>query len=238
MSQSADFATTRWTCVLRARGQSAEAREALNDLCTAYYRPVQSFIRYTIHRDDAADDLTQEFFTRVLTGRAFEQADPLRGRFRSYLLGAVKHFLHDVRDQERAAKRGGEVTHVPLDVGTDTHPGLDVADPNALAPEAAFQKQWALTLLDRSLRQLQSEMTQADKGTLFETLKPWLTGNVIQSQAEAAIQLGMNENAIKVAIHRLRRRFREIVVAEIAQTVADPADQQAELDELIAILGR
>ena len=232
------FMTTHWTCVLLARGESAEARAALNELCTAYYAPVQAFLRHSVRRGESADDLTHDFFARVLTGRAFAQADPQRGRFRSYLLGAVKHFLSDMRDREQAIKRGGGAGHVRLDLGTDTSPGIDVADPNAVSPEAAFEKQWALTLLDRALHQLQTELTLADKSAQFETLQPWLTGNVEESQAAVAQSLGVNENAIKVAIHRLRRRFRELVKAEIAHTVHDPSDQERELRDLIAALGR
>ena len=237
-SGSSHFATTHWTCVLLAQGESAEARAALNELCTAYYAPVQAFLRHSVRRGESAEDLTQEFFSRVLTGRAFDQADPQRGRFRSYLLGAVKHFLSDMRDHEQAAKRGGGAVHMSLDPGTDTSPGIDVPDPNAISPEAAFEKQWALTLLDRALHQLQTEMTFSDKSAQFETLKPWLTGNVEESQAAVAQSLGMNENAVKVAIHRLRRRFRELVKAEIVHTVHDLSDQERELRELITALGR
>ena len=237
------FATTHWTCVLLARGESAEARAALNELCTAYYAPVQAFLRHSVRRGESADDLTHDFFARVLTGRAFEQADPQRGRFRSYLLGAVKHFLSDARDWEQAIKRGGDVQFESLhrespDRSADTSPGIDMPDPNAVSPEAAFERQWALTLIDRALHQLLTEMTLADKAAQFDVLKPWLTGNVESSQADAARTLGMNENAIKVAIHRLRRRFRELVKAEIAHTVIDPAEQAAELADLIAALGR
>ncbi len=239
MSDSArHFATTHWTRVLLARGESAAARAALNELCTAYYAPVQAFLRHSVRRGESADDLTHDFFARVLTGRAFQQADPQRGRFRSYLLGAVKHFLSDMRDREQAIKRGGGAGQVSLDPGTDTSPGIDVPDRNAVSPEAAFEKQWALTLIDRALHQLQTEMSLSDKAAQFETLKPWLTGNIESSQSSIAAALGMNENAVKVAIHRLRRRFRELVKGEIAHTVTDPTEQAAELTDLIAALGR
>ncbi len=195
---------------------------------------MQAFLR----RRESADDLIHDFFARVLTGCAFQQADPQRGRFRSYLLGAVKHFLSDMRDREQVIKRDGGADHVSLDQGTDTSPGIDVSDPNAVSPEAAFEKQWALTRLDRALHQLQTEMTLSDKSAQFETLKPWLTGNIEESQAAVAQSLGMNENAIKVAIHRLRRRFRELVKAEIAHAVTDPAEQAVELADPIAALGR
>lgn len=236
MAADSQFATTQWTQILLSQGESAEARAALNELCTAYYAPVRTFIQYGLRRGESADDLTQEFFTRVLSGRAFVQVNPERGRFRSYLLGAVKHFLLDRRDHDRALKRGGAVAHARFDPGTDTSPGLDVPDSKAVSPEAAFEKQWAITLLDRALAQLQSEMTLAGKSVQFEALKPWLTGNIAQPQSVAAAALGINENAVKVAIHRLRRRFKELVKAEIAQTVTDPAEQEAELSDLIAAL--
>lgn len=237
MDAGSQFATTQWTQILLSQGESAEARVALNQLCTSYYAPVQTFIQCSLQRGESADDLTQEFFTRVLTGRAFANVDPDRGRFRSYLLGAVKHFLSDKRDRERAIKRGGGASPISLDAVADAS-GIDVADPNAPSPEAAFEKQWALTLLDRALDQLRTEMTEAAKAPQFEILKPWLTGNIAESQAAAAMSLGMNENAVKVAIHRLRRRFKDLVTLEIARTVTDPSDQSAELADLIKALSR
>lgn len=237
MDAGSQFATTQWTQILLSQGESAEARVALNQLCTSYYVPVQTFIRCSLQRGESADDLTQEFFTRILTGRAFANINPDRGRFRSYLLGAVKHFLSDKRDQDRAIKRGGGASAISLDAVADAS-GMDVADPNAPSPEAAFEKQWALTLLDRALDQLQTEMTAAAKAAHFEILKPWLTGNIAESQAAAAMSLGMNENAVKVAIHRLRRRFKDLVTLEIARTVTDPSDQEAELADLIKALSR
>ncbi len=232
------FATTHWSCVFRARGESDEARAALNDLCTAYYAPVQTFLKFCVRQNESAEDLTQDFFTRVLTGRAFDHVDPKRGRFRSFLLGAVKHFLLDRREYELALKRGGGVLHLSLEVPSDISPGFDVADPNAISPESAFERQWAMTVLDRALYQLQNEMTLAGKGTQFEALKQWLIGNAEESQSMIAARLGMNENAVKVAIHRLRRRFRDLVVAEIANTVLDPEEQEDELKDLITALGQ
>lgn len=230
------FATTHWTCVLLARGESAEARAALNDLCTAYYSPVQTFFRCSVRHGESAEDLTHDFFARVLTGHAFDHADPRLGRFRSYLLGAVKHFLADRRDYERAAKRGGEVNHISLNTETESSSAVDIPDSKAISPDVAFEKQWALTVIDHALHRLQIEMTQAGKALHFETLKPWLSGNAETSQAEAAAKLGTNENSVKVAIHRLRQRFRDLIKAEIAHTVTNPADQQEELAHLIAAL--
>jgi len=236
--QAAGFVATRWTLVLRARSQSPDAHAALAELCEAYYAPVGTFIRATVRDDEAARDLTQEFFARVLAGSAFDRADPGRGRFRSFLLGAVKHFLADARARAAALKRGGGALLVPLEAGTDTSPGLDVPDPRSADVETAFDRHWAFVLLDRALRQLECEAASEGKAEQFAVLKPWLTGAAAQPQSEAGARLGLNEGAVKVAIHRLRSRFRDLVKREIAQTVRDSADVAAELRHLIEVVAR
>jgi RNA polymerase sigma factor (sigma-70 family) len=227
------FATTQWTQVLEARGDSREAKAALGDLCAAYYAPVLAFIRCSTRDEDAARDLTQEFFARLLARGGIDTVDPQRGRFRSFLLGAVKHFLADMRDYAQRIKRGGGQAHESIDPGTDTSPGLQVADASAPGPDREFDRKWALTLLDRALVALAEEHKAAGKADQFEALKPWLTGDTETiSQADAARQLDMNEDAVKVAIHRLRRRFREIIKAEISQTVSEQAHVDGELRHL------
>jgi RNA polymerase sigma-70 factor (ECF subfamily) len=230
------FAATRWTLVLRARGESDEGHSALGELCEAYYAPVQGFIRASVRDEEKSRDLTQEFFARVLKGGAFDQAQPERGRFRSFLLGAVKHFLSDIRDRERAQKRGGGQDSLPLEPGTDTSPGFDAPDPRGGDSDSTFDRQWAFTLLDRALNQLGDELAGEGKPDQFEVLKPWLTGAATTPQSEAAARLGMSESAIKVAIHRLRARFRELVKAEIAQTVDEPEQVPGELNYLIEVV--
>jgi len=237
-SPPAGFAATRWTLVLRARGESAVAQAALGELCEAYYAPVHAFIRAAVRDDEAARDLTQEFFARLLRGNAFERVDPARGRFRSFLLGAVKHFLADARDRQAARKRGGQEVFVALEPGSDTSPGLEVPDPRWPEVEAAFDRQWAFALLDRALRQLGGEMAAAGKHDQFEVLKPWLTGAAAEPQSAAATRLGLNEGAVKVAIHRLRARFRDLVKGEIAQTVGDAEEAASELSHLIGVVAR
>lgn len=233
------FVTTQWTRVLEARGNSPEAKAALGDLCAAYYAPVFAFVRRNARNEDAARDLTQEFFARLLAKHGLNSVEQSKGRFRSYLLGAVKHFLSDSRDRAKALKRGSGETHESIEPGTDTSPGLQLPDESALSPDAEFDKKWALTILDRGLIALANENKIAGKSDHFEILKPWLTGDSeTLSQADAARQLGMNEGAIKVAIHRLRRRFRELVKAEIGQTLNDRAQVAEELACLIAALGR
>jgi RNA polymerase sigma factor (sigma-70 family) len=233
----AAFVTTQWTQVLEARGDSPAAKAALSDLCAAYYAPVFAFIRQNAPDEDAARDLTQEFFTRLLARQGIADVDPQRGRFRSFLLGAVKHFLADMRDHAHRLKRGAGQPMESLESGTDTSPGLQVPDPNAPSPDREFDRKWALTLLDRALATLAREHEASGKAGQFEALKPWLSGDTENiSQAETAAQLGMNEGAVKVAIHRLRRRFREVIKSEIGQTVSDRAQVDAELHDLLEAL--
>jgi RNA polymerase sigma-70 factor (ECF subfamily) len=233
------FAPTRWTLILRARGETPESKTALSELCEAYYQPVLLFLRREGRDEDAARELTQEFFARVLAGGGFEAADPQRGRFRSYLLGALKHFLADQRKHDAREKRGGGVASESLDATTkgDEASSLQVADTSTPPPEAFFDRQWALTVMARGLDVLQQEFRREDKGDQFETLKPWLVGEAAaMSQAEAARRLGLTEGAVKVAVHRLRKRFRESVRVEIAQTLRDPALVDEELRHLVEAL--
>ena len=236
-SPAGAFHTTQWTRVLAARGDSPESQAALGDLCGAYYGAVFAFIRRSGREEDAARELTQEFFARLLARQGLDTVVPGRGRFRSFLLGAVKHLLADMHDRTRAAKRGSGTAPLPLGVETDTSPGLEVPDASAPDPEREFDRKWALTLLDRALTALAREQAEAGRATHFATLKPWLTGDTeTVSQADAARVLACNEGAVKVAVHRLRRRFRELVKAEIAQTLSDPAQVKDELACLQAAL--
>jgi len=233
----ATFATTQWTRVLEARGESTEAGAALSELCASYYAPVFAFIRHNARDDDSARDLTQEFFSRLLARHGIDTVDPRRGRFRSFLLGAVKHFLADTRDHANRIKRGSGEAHESLDPGTDTSPGLQLPDPSAPDPEREFDRKWAFTVLDRALTALAEEHRATGKLEHFETLKPWLTGDAEDlSQSDAARALGLNEGAVKVAIHRLRRRFREFVKLEISATLKDPSQVANELSCLVAAL--
>jgi RNA polymerase sigma factor (sigma-70 family) len=232
------FATTQWTHVLEARGDSGDAKAALSDLCAAYYPPVFAFIRHNAPDDDTARDLTQEFFARLLARHGIDHVDPERGRFRSFLLGAVKHFLSDVRDHSARLKRGAGIPLQSLDAtGTDTSPALQHPDTKLISPDREFDRKWALTVLDRALAALAKEHESAGKLDHFRALKPWLTGETSGlSQADAAAALNLNEGAIKVAIHRLRRRFRDLVKSEIAHTLRDPAQTDHELACLMAAL--
>ena len=233
---ASNFAATRWTVVAQAKGGDTAAQAALSELGAAYYAPVVAFLRSRSGNEDAAREQAHAFFARVLEGGSLGGADPARGRFRSYLLGAVKHFLGDERDRANTEKRGSGIEPVPFDAHA-TDSGLGVSAPVASETELAFDRQWALIIIARALEVVATELREAGKGAHFDALKPWLTGeNPALSQAETARTLGMSEGATKVAIHRLRQRFRETVKAEIAQTVRDAADVEDELRHLLAVL--
>jgi RNA polymerase sigma-70 factor (ECF subfamily) len=235
MSENASFSETRWTLVLRSQGDTAEGRAALSELCESYYEPVHAFIQRSGCEGHAVRDLTHEFFAAVLENRNL-RASPHRGRFRSYLLGAVKHFLSDQRDRALALKRGGGIVPLPLDADTATSIGMELADPQAVTPDREFDRRWALTIVDRSLARVAGEFAAGEKSAHFEALKPWLTADGNGSQSAAAEALGMSEGALRVAIHRLRQKFREIVRSEIAQTVDSSDDIKDELNYLLSVL--
>ncbi len=229
--------TTQWTRVLEARGDSPEAKAALSDLCAAYYAPVFAFVKRHTPDEHSARDLTQEFFARLLAKHGLDAVNPRLGRFRSYLLGAVKNFLGEMRQHDHRLKRGAGLAMESIDAGTDTSPGLQLADETTPGPDREFDRKWALTLLDRALAALAAEHQFVGKSDRFEALKPWLTGDTEDiSQADAALRLGLNEGAVKVAIHRLRRRFRDLIKAEIGQTVSGPAQVEQELQCLLQAL--
>ena len=231
------FPQTNWTHVVRARGRAPEARAALSDLTAAYYHPVLVFLRSDGRPEDEARELAQQFFAEVLSGTGLDGADPERGKFRTYLLGAVKHFLAARRQHEARAKRGGGIPPEPLDPGTASAPGLDPADTGTLTPDAAFDRQWALTVLDRTLTILGAEMAAEGKGDQFTALTPFLTGCADYGNIEsAAPAFGLTPAALRVAIHRLRQRYRDTLRAELAGTLCPGASVEEELASLKAAL--
>ncbi len=235
---TSSFHDTRWTLVSRSRGEDTQAKVALSELCEAYYAPVMAFLRRDGRAEDVARDLAHDFFAKLLAGGTIDGADPLRGKFRSYLLTVLKRFAANQRIHDNAAKRGGGQIHAVIDGESDTTgAGLQIADTRIEAPDAAFDRQWALTLLARALARLESEMRDEGKSEHFEVLKPWLTAEADATpQSAVATKLGMSIEAIKVAVHRLRKRFREAVRAEIAQTVSDADTVREEMDALMAAL--
>lgn len=235
---TSSFHDTRWTLISRSRGSDTQGKAALSELCAAYYAPVVAFLRRDGREEGVARDLAHDFFAKLLAGGIIEGADPVRGKFRSYLLMALKRFAANQRDHDRAAKRGGGQIHAVIEGESDTTgAGLQIADASIDAPDAAFDRQWALTLLARAMVRLESEMRDEGKSDHFEALKPWLTAEADATpQADAATKLSMSVEAVKVAVHRLRKRFREAVKAEIAQTVSDADTVREELDALMVAL--
>ncbi len=229
------FATTHWSLVLAARDPAAP--QALAELCRAYWYPLYAYVRRRGHDADQAQDLTQEFFAQLLARDFLETVSPQKGKFRSFLLASCKHFLANAHDRASAQKRGSG--KAPLSLEFDTGEGRYAREPShELTPEKLFERRWALTLLDRVLAGLAAEYEQAGKGPLFERLKPILTGDPdAVPYAEAAADLQMSVAALKMAVHRLRRRYRERLRAEIAQTVDDPGEIEQEIRDLFTALG-
>ena len=231
------FVTTHWSLVVSAgHNDTPHARDALEKLCRAYWFPIYAFVRRQGHGPHDAQDLTQDFFARLLEKKQFAVADPAKGRFRSFLLASLKHFLANEWDKTRAQKRGGGQMSIPMDVATaETKCGMEPADD--VTAEKIFERRWALTLLEQVLRRLRAEYVRDGRENLFEQLKPTLT-EVSRSvrYAEIAARLGTNEGAVKVAVHRLRQRYRELLRAEIADTVASPGEVEDEIRNLFAAL--
>jgi len=232
-SQVARFGTTHWSLVLRA-GQGAS--EALQKLCQTYWRPLYAYIRrrgYSVHD---AQDLTQAFFAHVLEHDALGTVGPAKGRFRSFLLVSLKHFLDNEYHKAHTLKRGGKQVLISWDnLNPDDR---DVLGPSEfLTPEKLFDRRWALLLLERVMERLRTECVAARKGDLFERLKPYLSGDATgESYRAIAGDLGLTEGALKVTVHRLRRRFGELVRAQIAQTVDNPDEIDDEIRQLFAAL--
>ncbi len=235
MSSPARFATTRWSLVQAAqRDDESASRSALGQLCELYWSPIYSFICRRGSDLDRAQDLTQEFFARLLEHDGLTSADAAKGRFRSYLLGACQHFLANQHDFETAQKRGGGVTPCPLSsLNADSRSGLEPADGDT--PEQAFERRWALAMLEQTLTGLRAEYAEAGKEVIFERLKGSLTGDS-GSYASVAADLGLTEGAVKVAAHRLRQRYRERLRAAIADTVQSPDEVDDEIRALFAAL--
>jgi DNA-directed RNA polymerase specialized sigma24 family protein len=215
---------------------SPEADEALARLCELYWFPVYAFIRRQGHDSDEAADLTQEFFARLIEKQFLREVRQERGRFRAFLVAAVRHFLSNERDRASAAKRGGGRPLLPLDV--ETAEGRYRREPaDTVTPEVLFDRQWACVVLERVLDRLQGEMEAAGKAEQFARLKPVLTGEPAEGGYRAiGAALRMSEGAVKVAAHRLRRRYGELLRDEIAMLVADPDAVDAELRHLAAAL--
>jgi RNA polymerase sigma-70 factor (ECF subfamily) len=235
-----DFATTHWSLVLAATADEASqsrARQALERLCQTYWYPLYAFVRGRGHAAEDAQDLTQAFFARVIEAGGFASADPERGRFRSYLLGAMKHFLANEWHRGRALKRGGGLKLVEWDA-LDPESRYADASSEADDPELLFDREWALQTTTAALHALRAEMAQAGKEDQFDLLRGSLTGADDLPRREIAERLGVSEGGVKVAVHRLRQRYRELLRAAIAETVGDEANLDDEMRYLLEVLRR
>ena len=217
-------------------GGSTHSHAALARLCELYWYPLYAFVRRQGHRPHDAQDLTQEFFARLLAKGWLAEVQQERGRFRSWLLAAMKHFLANEWDRLKAQKRGGRIAIVSIDEATAEGRYRDEPAEEETA-DRLFERRWALTLLDRVLAQLREEFASDGKPALFDALKGTLSGEA-RPYAEIARELGTSEGAIKTAVHRLRERYRTLIRAEVMQTVATPAEADAELRHLLAALAR
>ena len=225
------FPTTSWSMVIAAGGNpSTEARDALAGLCQAYWRPLHEYVRYHGYAAEDAQDLTQEFFTRLIEKNYSAQADSRRGRFRSFLLGSLKHFLASEARNARAQKRGGGEALLSLEVET-AEGSYRREPPDERTPDKIFERRWALTAIDRALEGLRNVK-------YFEQLKPCLTdGETGVTYAVLAAELGLTEGAVKQKVRRLKQRFGELVRAEIALTVESDDQIDEELRYLLTVIG-
>ena len=230
------FATTHWSVVLAAQGESAEADAALDKLCRTYWWPIYGFVRRQGYKPEEAQDLTQAFFARLLERRDLETVRQERGRLRSYLLASVKNFLSKARHREMTVKRGEGRPLISLD-DLLARERADQEPTHKLSADRIYERRWALTLLEQVLTRLRAEYEAAGKLPLFDRLKELLAGESGQpSQAKIAAEMRMTENAVKQAFHRLRHRYRQLLHEEIANTVAVPDDVEDELRHFMSVL--
>ena len=230
------FTTTHWSVVLQAQGHSPAAQEALEKLCRAYWWPLYGYVRRQGYSPEEAQDLTQGFFALLLERKDFDAVRQEKGRLRSYLLVSLKNFLAKTRRRELAVKRGEGRALVPLDELL-ARERADLEPTDSLSADRIYERRWALTLLEQVLKRLEREYQSDGNEKLFDCLKESLSDEPgRRSQAEVADELGMTENAVKQAFHRLRQRYRQLLHDEIAQTVAVPGDVEDELRHFISVL--
>jgi RNA polymerase sigma-70 factor (ECF subfamily) len=231
------FVTTRWTVVLHAgRKSSPQSDRALGELCQTYWYPLYAYVRRKGKTKEDAEDLVQAFFEKFLGKNYLEGLSAGRGKFRAFLLASLKHFLANEWDKSQRQKRGGGVTHLSLDwQSADARFHIDPPDPSS--PEKTFDREWALALLERVITRLRDECIAEGKARLFEQAKGFLmVGETAIPYAQAAQALNLDEGAVRVAVHRLRARYRALLREEIAQTLDDPAQVAEELRSLQAAL--
>jgi RNA polymerase sigma-70 factor (ECF subfamily) len=235
--QQTHFGTTHWSVVMAAaEPESPHSTEALEKLCHGYWHPLYLYVRRRGYTLDDAKDLTQEFFARLLERNYLKSVDRGKGRFRSFLLGAINHFLANEWDKAKTLKRGGRVHFVSLD--EEAPQGEEWLESIAdLSAEKVFARRWALEVLDQAFRRLREECRQSNKGELFDQLKAFLTTEATGDEyAALAVRLGWTSGSVAVAVHRLRQRYRQLLREEVAQTVAGPEEVDDELRQVLSAL--
>jgi len=232
------FATTHWSVVLAAGSENTpEALAALERLCRAYWYPLYAYVRREGYGPEDAQDLTQGFFAQLLARHSLANVAPEKGRFRSFLLAAMRHFLSAERARAHALKRGGRAETVSLDAQeAEARYRLEPVD--RLDAERIYERRWAMTLVEQALARLRDESAAAGKAELFERLRRFVVGESEATWGEAGAELGLSEGAMKAAVHRLRERYRVLLRDEVAHTVAEPAEIETEVRYLITVLSQ
>jgi RNA polymerase sigma-70 factor (ECF subfamily) len=237
-SENARFATTRWTLVVRAAApDGSESRQALASLCQTYWFPLYAYLRRRGHAKERAEDFTQAFFAHLLEKQALSKVNPERCRFRSFLLASLKNFLADDWRRAQTQKRGGGKRILSLEMGqAETRYSIEPGD--HMTAEMLFERSWAMTVIGRGLEKLKSEYRNTDRGPFFDRLKGHMTMEPdASSYAEVAVELGMTEGAVRVAVHRMRQRLRDLIRAEVADTVTTTDQLEEEIRDLFRALG-
>jgi RNA polymerase sigma-70 factor (ECF subfamily) len=231
------FETTHWSVVLAAKGSDgSRARAALAELCAAYWQPLYGFVRRLGHSADDAQDLTQAYFVRFLEKEYLGDVAPERGRFRAFLLASMRHFVANEWDRRKARRRAGDLDALSLDFLV-AEERFAAEERHERSPEAEYEHRWARAVVDRALETLERSETRAGRAVQFRELRACLTESAGDSYRDIAGRLGQSESAVKVAVHRLRRRFGDALRATIAETVADPTQVDDELKHLLRALG-
>ena len=228
------FPETHWSLVLGARGSGVQSRAALEELCATYWPPLYSYARRDGNSPEAAADAVQGYLARLLARGDLENVEPDRGRFRSYLLAGIRHYLVSEARKDQADKRGGDAQVFSLDAD-EAERLVAIELTESVTPEVAFDRRWAQTVIDRALGRLSAEHTNRGRGEHFEVLKPTLSGDDSKGYSELGRRLGLSEGAVGVAIHRLRTRLRELVRSEVAHTVGTESDLEEEMRHLLGV---
>jgi RNA polymerase sigma-70 factor (ECF subfamily) len=234
------FHTTHWSLVLSAKNAAGDTSvRALEELCQSYWYPVYSFIRRQARKSDEAKDLTQEFFSRFLARGGFEKADRERGRFRHFLLVSVKNFLTEEHRNATRQKRGGDATHLPFTPDdAESRYALEMEPVDDSSPDRIFDQRWAAAVLERVMKRLSDDYASTGRAEVYQQLQQFLWGRSAElSYAEMGHRLGMSESAVKVAVHRMRQRFRDQLHAEVSATVDSKSEVDGEIRHLLGLFG-